>query len=308
MKQNTSIWRWLCTGQVRTLILSAGAVLMLIGCAGNQERFQQVQFDPNSYVVQVGDTIESVAFRYQLTSQQLLGLNPNTGGVIYPGDKILVRSGRRTLQSAPSQRREVPASYRPGDQRSYRSNQTTRNIDNPQNRVVVQQVPLPSPAGRVEPVAPARTPVVSEEIISESTPIESVRPPATATTQVDENGWLWPSGGEVVRDYAPGELNGQGIDIAGVPGQQIQAAAAGTVIYAGRDLSNSGNLVIVRHSDNLLSTYSHASQLYVAEDDHVEPGDPLASLGSNSKQESVLHFGIRENGKPVDPRKFLPAR
>ncbi|MCL4158161.1 UNVERIFIED_CONTAM: hypothetical protein GTU68_019774, partial [Idotea baltica] len=51
---------------------------------------------------------------------------------------------------------------------------------------------------------------------------------------------------------------------------------AGTVVYSGRDLSGGGNLIIVRHNDELMTTYSHADQLFVAEDDQVVAGDPIA--------------------------------
>ena len=84
---------------------------------------------------------------------------------------------------------------------------------------------------------------------------------------------------------------------------------SGTVVYSGRDLSDSGgNLIIVRHPNNLMTTYSHADQLFVAEDDQVAAGDPIASLGWNANRESVLRFEVREDGNPLDPMQFLPVR
>jgi len=57
-----------------------------------------------------------------------------------------------------------------------------------------------------------------------------------------------------------------------------------------------------------MTTYSHADKLYVAEDDVVAVGDPIASLGWNEDRESVLRFEVRKDGNPMDPVKFLPIR
>ncbi len=151
---------------------------------------------------------------------------------------------------------------------------------------------------------------VREEIVEESVAAQDLaqRAGVPLPMKATRNGWRWPIAGEVVRDYAPDKVNGQGIDIAGIPGQEVHATADGTVIYAGRDLSDSGNLVIIRHSDEVLSTYSHARDLYVTENDTVRGGDPIASLGVNSNRESVLHFGVRKSGKPVNPKGYLPNR
>lgn len=263
----------------------------LAGCSGSgalQSRMQGIQINPNTYVVQVGDTIEAIAFRYRMTSNRLAALNPDLTAEVYPGQRVTVRSGRRELAPVYAdvrQRREVPASYRP-DTDYQRANE-----------VIVTAVPT------------RENPMRTEQIIEESSTTELFSEPATLNSAIPEKGgWRWPSDGEVVRAYAPAEVNGQGIDIAGVPGQEVRASADGTVIYAGRDLSNSGNLVIIRHAGDVLSTYSHAKDLYVAEDDTVRGGDPIASLGWNSEKESVLHFGIRKNGKPVNPIGFLPDR
>lgn len=120
--------------------------------------------------------------------------------------------------------------------------------------------------------------------------------------------WSWPTDGAIARGFAPERAGGQGVDIAGVPGQDVRAALDGTVIYSGRDLSGGGNLVIVRHDDDLMTTYSHTDELFVAEDDRVRAGDPIASLGWNAERESVLRFEVRRDGSPLDPLDYLPTR
>ena len=120
--------------------------------------------------------------------------------------------------------------------------------------------------------------------------------------------WTWPIDGAVARAFAPDRIGGQGVDIAGVPGQKVRAAGDGTVVYSGRDLSGEGQLVILRHEDDLLTTYSHADELYVSEEARVRAGEVIASLGWNERRESVLGFEVRRDGNPLDPMAFLPPR
>lgn len=265
-------------------------VLGSTACTGPavQPRAPALQIDPNMYVVQAGDTVESIAFRYRLTASQLAALNPGLAGGVEQGAHLRIRSGRREISQA-----RVAAPGR----------QTNRN----RYQVPVQNTNTAAAPQVVVTAVKQNDGVLREEIIEDGQ-VMAAPGALTPSQSVSAGGWRWPSAGEVVRDFAPGEVNGQGIDIAGVPGQEIHAIGDGTVIYAGRDLSNSGNLVIIRHPDDVLSTYSHTKDLYVAEDDIVRGGDPIASLGWNSNRESVLHFGIRKNGKPVNPAQYLPTR
>ncbi len=146
-------------------------------------------------------------------------------------------------------------------------------------------------------------PAVSEQQLAAANAPDSV---LSAPSGNSISAWVWPTLGEVARDFAPSEAGGQGIDIAGVPGQQIHAASNGTVAYAGRELSGgNGKLIILQHDNGLMTTYSHANQLFVVEDDVVNAGDVIASLGSNARNESVLRFEVRQNGNPLNPMNFL---
>jgi lipoprotein NlpD len=47
--------------------------------------------------------------------------------------------------------------------------------------------------------------------------------------------------------------------------------------------------------------------MLVKEGDQVEVGQTIAELGSSSENRPVLHFEIRRDGKPVNPRRYLPS-
>ena len=120
--------------------------------------------------------------------------------------------------------------------------------------------------------------------------------------------WLWPTQGRVVRTFTSPRHGSKGVDIAGNFGQPVQAAAAGKVVYSGNGLKGYGNLVIIKHNDRYLSAYAHNTALLVKEGQYVRAGEPIARMGRTSRNDTLLHFEIRRDGKPVDPLEFLPER
>jgi len=119
--------------------------------------------------------------------------------------------------------------------------------------------------------------------------------------------WKWPHNGKIVRTYVKGSSSQKGIDLRGIIGDSVRAATNGVVVYAGNGLPGYGNLIILEHSNSILSAYAFAQNILVKEKDQVKTGQKIATMGKQGDQPS-LHFEIRQNGKPVDPLKFLPKR
>ncbi|HSY29502.1 MAG TPA: peptidoglycan DD-metalloendopeptidase family protein, partial [Burkholderiaceae bacterium] len=67
-------------------------------------------------------------------------------------------------------------------------------------------------------------------------------------------------------------------------------------------------LVIVKHSNSLLSAYAHNRAILVKEGQTVTKGQAIAEMGDSDTDSVKLHFEVRQQGKPVDPSKFLPVR
>lgn len=118
--------------------------------------------------------------------------------------------------------------------------------------------------------------------------------------------WQWPYQGRVVRGFQ-GDVN-KGIDISGKMGDPVLAASSGDVVYSGRGVQGSGNLIIIRHSDKYLSAYAHNSAMLVGEGARVRAGEKIAEIGQNSSGIAMLHFEIRVDGSSVDPIGLLPGR
>jgi len=120
--------------------------------------------------------------------------------------------------------------------------------------------------------------------------------------------WSWPANGRVSVEFGGKPGTGTGILIDGTVGQPITAAASGRVVYAGSGLIGYGKLIILKHNDTYLSAYGYNASLLVKEGETINKGQRIATMGEGPERKARLHFEIRRNGKPVNPRQYLPAR
>jgi lipoprotein NlpD len=104
------------------------------------------------------------------------------------------------------------------------------------------------------------------------------------------------------------EPRNMGIAIEGQPGDPVYAVAEGKVIFSGVGPRGYGNLIIVKHENELLSVYAHNRSLVVREGDQVARGQKIAEIGDSDADRPKLRFEIRREGRPVDPSRYLPAR
>lgn len=98
---------------------------------------------------------------------------------------------------------------------------------------------------------------------------------------------------------------GLGLLMRGQLGQDINAAAAGRVVYTGSGLLGYGQLVIIKHDETYLSAYGHLQAVQVNEGDAVLMGQHIATMGNGPAGTPMLYFEIRANGQPVDPTPLL---
>ncbi|HYZ16701.1 MAG TPA: peptidoglycan DD-metalloendopeptidase family protein, partial [Candidatus Acidoferrum sp.] len=97
-----------------------------------------------------------------------------------------------------------------------------------------------------------------------------------------------------------------GIDIAVATGTTVGAAADGRVIVAGWDDGGCGNMIVIDHGGHLATQYCHLSQIYVGVGQDVQRGQAIAASGSTGNSTGPhLHFGVRIDGRPVDPMSYL---
>ena len=121
----------------------------------------------------------------------------------------------------------------------------------------------------------------------------------------------WPVTAHIIEAFGqrPNGTSNDGINFAVPEGTPVRAAEDGVVAYAGNELKTFGNLVLIRHADNFVSAYANASEIMVKRGDTVRRGQIIAHSGQTGSATSPqLHFEIRKNSTPVDPRKFLASK
>ncbi|MBQ5916060.1 MAG: M23 family metallopeptidase, partial [Lachnospiraceae bacterium] len=124
--------------------------------------------------------------------------------------------------------------------------------------------------------------------------------------------WPCPSSGRITSKFGArtsptkgASSNHQGIDIGAPTGNNIVAAAGGTVVVSTYSYS-AGNYVMLNHGGGVYTVYMHASKLLCKVGDTVKQGQVIAKVGSTGYSTGPhLHFGIRVNGTYVNPSKYV---
>ena len=99
----------------------------------------------------------------------------------------------------------------------------------------------------------------------------------------------------------------EGQDIDAEYGAPVQAAGSGRVTIAGRQRGY-GNVVYIDHGAGLSTRYGHLSQINVAEGQTVTRGQKIGLVGSTGRSTGPhLHYEVRINTHPVDPKRYLPG-
>jgi lipoprotein NlpD len=219
------------------------------------------------YVVRPQDTLYSIAWRYGLDFRDLARWN-NIG----PDFRITVG---QTLVVTPDSR-AAPA---------------VRRASAPP-KAPARSTPAPPTATGPTATGPTGT-----------GPTAATGPTAsTAPMTRSAPGWSWPTD----RSGAPRPVPSGGVLLSGHVGQDIRAAAAGRVVYNGSGIRGYGNLIIIKHGENLLSAYAHNRDSLVHDGQQVALGEVIGHMGEGAPQKPVLYFEIRRDGKPINPLRFLP--
>ncbi|HSM69750.1 MAG TPA: peptidoglycan DD-metalloendopeptidase family protein [Xanthomonadales bacterium] len=230
------------------------------------------------YRVRRGDTLYAIAFRFGLDHRDLARWN----GIPAP---FLIHP-EQVLRLAP------PAT-------------AVARTDRPKPAESVESRPAPAAPSRPGPdvSAPTKTPDRPSPAAAPPTDPE----PVVAAARQGPLTWQWPVRGRLLRGFVANNPARNGLDIGGREGQEILAAASGYVVYSGSGLIGYGELIIIKHSERLLSAYAHNRTRLVEEGATVEGGQKIAEMGRNDRNEVLLHFEIRTDGRPVNPMQYLPS-
>ena len=118
-------------------------------------------------------------------------------------------------------------------------------------------------------------------------------------------GWVTSLFGSRIDPFTGQRTMHRGLDIAGPIGTEIRAPANGTVVYSGTQ-GALGKTLVIDHGNNVKTYYSHLSEMFVKVGDIVSRRQVIAALGNTGRSTGPhLHYEVRVNGIPEDPRKFI---
>lgn len=117
----------------------------------------------------------------------------------------------------------------------------------------------------------------------------------------------WPAAGRITYTFgAPklGSLRWDGVMISAPEGREVRAVHHGRVAFADW-LRGFGLLLIVDHGDGYMTLYGHNQSLFKEAGDWVDVNEPVALVGSSGgREQSGVYFGIRHQGRPINPAKW----
>jgi hypothetical protein len=97
-----------------------------------------------------------------------------------------------------------------------------------------------------------------------------------------------------------------GIDFAMNLGEPIRSIKEGIVTVKDYGNINAGKTVFVKWEDGKTAIYGHLNDFSVKNGQHVQAGDLLGHAGNTGHSfGNHLHFGLKENGKFIDPSQYI---
>jgi murein DD-endopeptidase MepM/ murein hydrolase activator NlpD len=123
---------------------------------------------------------------------------------------------------------------------------------------------------------------------------------------------LWPTQGWVTSDfgvrldpYSADRSMHQGLDISTPHGQPVQSPSDGTVVFNGTE-GGYGKVMVIDHGYGVKTRYGHLSETFVRLGERVARGQKVAAVGNTGRSTGPhLHYEVRVNGIPENPRKFV---
>ncbi len=267
---------------IKRLLASILLALLLAACSGQHQKppvversHQKSHADHKWYKVRKGDTLYSIAWTHSLHYRTLAYWNSIRPPYRLQPGQIL------RLKPRPEARKTPAAKAKQKTTASKR-----KSSAKPQ----------------------ARSSTAKKKHYKKQTTKKTTRQKSSKSTTAGKPRWGWPAQGKISYRFSSKAGGKKGIGIAGRKGQAVRAAAAGKVVYSGEGLLRYGKMIIVKHNSRYLSAYAHNHKLLVKEGAWVKAGQKIAQMGSSGRNNTLVHFEIRRDGKPVNPIRYLPKK
>ncbi len=248
-----------------------------------------------TYVVQSGDTVVSIAYRFGVNVGTILWANGLTERqYIRPGDKLKIPpvSGVLAVIKKGDTIAKLAKKYGVSEKEIVEFNKITADT------TLALGMELVIPGGK----PPATPVVVATSRTGQSS--TGAKPSDVDTSRLASTQLLWPTSGRVITQYYGWRHTG--LDVDGNLSSPLYAAQDGVVEVSGWNSGGYGLQVLIRHPNGMKTRYAHASKLYVSAGQQVKRGQVIAMMGSTGRSTgSHLHFEVYVGGVRRNPLSYI---
>ena len=239
------------------------------------------------YVVQVGDTISTIAQKFSLNTNTLLWENNlSYYSLIKPGQtlKILPVNGLSYKIKKGDTLQKVAKTYKSQADNIIEFNKLASASD----IQIGQTIIVPDGVKSVP------------QTVRYSNPTKS----SFANAPTSNSKLLWPTNSHKITQYF--RWRHSGLDIGNKTGQPTYSSEAGRITKAGWSRGGYGYYIIIDHSGGLETLYAHLSKIYVKVGQNVARGQVIGAVGSTGRSTGPhLHFEVRVNNRRVNPLNYI---
>ena len=261
-----------------------------------EEKLRSKKAEAVYYTVKMGDTPSGIAQANDLTTKELMAMNPGLTETIHVGDSLLVSNEVNFLRvkiiKTVQRTEEIPFETEENKTSSMYVGRTKTSKDPVTKKVNVGTKSKSSySSGRGNAYSSSSSPVYYDT--------------GSVSTRMM---WPAPTAHQVSQRYGHNGHKGMDITTSGAMGRPIVAAASGTVVYAGWNSTGHGYRVVIDHGNGLQTGYSHckSGSIRVRVGQKVSQGQQIASIGSTGNSSGPhLHFEVIRNGTRVNPERYI---
>lgn len=297
-------------------VLTLVFCMYLSGCASVSNGIQLVNSyynklfgTPETVEVKKGDTLYSIAKRYDMSISELIELNGiDSPDQLYVGQVLKTTSNRYYTVKRGDTLASIARKYGT----NYKVLAQKNNIQEPYNLKVGQKIAITGGGGqavRNESVQTTQKTAQKSETAKQTTQKTASTSSSSYVSTKRNAKFVWPVSGKVISSFGTvGKgLKNDGINISAPIGTSVKAGDKGTVAYAGNGLKGFGNLILIKHPDGYITAYAHTDKILVKKGQSVMRGEKIATVGKTGGVSSPqLHFEVRAGKKAVNPRNYLP--
>ncbi len=264
--------------------------------------------DERIYTAVAGDAPLLIAAKNDVPYNELIALNPEIEKSLLIGQEVLV------AKSVPFLGVEVTREIEYTEETSFKIQQV-QDKDKPQGYVMTTQQGEKGEVLYVASVTYVDGVETDRDIISETVtkdPVDEIvvvggqMPAQYASGGAVSTSFRWPVDGGRVSAGLYGYPGHTGMDIAAPTGTAVRAAAAGVVSMVKYSYTGYGFHLMIDHGGGMQTLYGHNSKIHVVTGQWVEQGELIASIGSTGRSTGPhVHFEVRQNGRYMDPAKYV---